>query len=381
MNSGKSVLRSFERTLKLFLSSFLRLLLGSNTLSVPLPRDYKSILVIRQHNQLGDMLCVVPLLRALRKAFPSTHIALIASPVNAEIMLHNRYIDELIVYDKRAYLERHRIRVSRLLEFIRSLRQRRFELAVVPSTVSTSFTSDLLAYISGAPTRIGAGSINGVQNHSSFFFNVPVDLDWRDTPHRHQTLRNFDVAHPLGIYPDDCTIEMTLIRDELDGGKSFIMKTQDRGPLVVALHPGAGKPPNRWPAPSFTEVANRLAEGFGAHLLVTSGPMDDDPVGVMVKGLRPPFQLIKNQPIRKVASILSHVDLLISNDTGIMHVGAAVGIPVLSIFGPTDAQQWAPLGKRDRCLIAEDGNIATVTVEDVLRNAQEMLLEFAGRVS
>ena len=381
MNSGNPVLRSLERTLKRFLSRFLRLLLGSRPLTSPLGSDFQSILLIRQHNQLGDMLCVVPLLRELRKKFPAACIALMASPVNYDVMLHNRYIDELILFDKRAYLGRLTIRLGLLIRFVRSLRQKRYDLAIVPATVSLSFTSDLLAFLSGARTRIGPGSIGGSSNPSAFFLNAPVILDWRSEPHRHQTRRNSDVAQQLGISPTDCSLEITLLEPEKNDGNLFIHSIQTPNTLTIGFHPGAGKVPNRWPPERFAEVANRLAEEFHAALLVTAGPMDDGPVEHMVGGLSHPYHVLKNQPIRRVASILSRVQLLISNDTGIMHVGAAVNVPVLSLFGPTDAGQWAPLGKRHRCLMAEDGEIASITVEAVLRNAREMLLEFAGQVA
>ncbi len=374
-------MRSLERFLKRSLTALLGLVLGSKTNFAPDQRDYGNILVIRQHNQLGDMLCVVPLLRALKKKYAAARISLMASPVNADVMMHNRYIDEVILYDKRAFLGQRGPRIAQLWRFIRSLRKRQFDLAIVPATVSTSFTSDLLAFLSGAPVRIGAGSINGTPNPSAFFFNVPVDLDWRATPHRHQTLRNCDIGLPLDVETSDCAIELTLQKDELDRAKEFILKKKDAKSLIIALHPGAGKLPNRWPASRFSSVANKLTAEFDAILIVTSGPMDDEPVGLMIQNLRHTYELLRNQPIRRVASILSMASLLISNDTGIMHVGASVGTRVLSLFGPTDAGQWAPLGTRNRCLAAEGGNIESISEEDVLRNAREMLLEFAQGVS
>ncbi|RPH35250.1 hypothetical protein EHM92_06495, partial [bacterium] len=84
-----------------------------------------------------------------------------ASPVNVDVMRNNRYLDEVILYDKREFLDHGRLRPVSLLRFIRELRARRFTIAIVPATVSMSFTSDLLAYASGAHCRIGAGSLNG----------------------------------------------------------------------------------------------------------------------------------------------------------------------------------------------------------------------------
>jgi ADP-heptose:LPS heptosyltransferase len=89
--------------------------------------------------------------------------------------------------------------------------------------------------------------------------------------------------------------------------------------------------------------------------------------------LRVPYKLLRNQYIRSIASIIQNADLLISNDTGIMHVGAAVETPVLSLFGPTDPEQWAPTGVRNRSLRGEGGDISMIPTQAVLDAAREML--------
>ncbi len=101
--------------------------------------------------------------------------------------------------------------------------------------------------------------------------------------------------------------------------------------------------------------------------------MDEEPKQLMISSLDCTYQLIENEGIRAVASCLAEMDLLISNDTGIMHVGAAVGTPVLSLFGPTDATQWAPKGDRNRYLAAPHGVMDEIAEEDVVRTADEML--------
>lgn len=366
-------LKPLERLLKKGVAILLRRLPLS-----PLPpnADLKSsrrILIIRQHNQLGDMLCIVPLLRSVRSAFPDATIALLASPANLDVMLHNRFVDHVIAFDKRDFLSKWGVRPGNTLTFIRGLRSHKFDAAIVPSTVSVSFTSDLLAYASGARFRIGARSLEGRENPSASLFNLPRDLDWRQDPHRHQTLRNYDIVSGLLSEPGDLLHEMTLLPDELKWGKSFVAaEKRGRRPIIV-FHPGAGKSRNRWPAERFADVANRLAREYGSMTLITSGPMDDEATQVMERGLDASYKILKNQYIRSVASVLRYVDLLITNDTGIMHVGGAVGTPVLSLFGPTDPQQWAPLGTGNRYILGRSGDIRSITVEDVLHLAREML--------
>lgn len=335
-------------------------------------RAFKKILVIRQHDQLGDMLCAVPLLRSLRHRYPGARIALMTSPVNHEAMLHNPYVDRVINYDKTELVSRFFLRPARVLKLIRELRKEKFELTIVPSTVSTSATSDLLAYLSGAPYRMGAEQIDGIENPSAAFFNCPVSLSWKEDPHRHQALRNLDIARSLDLSLGDLSSEIGLTGQEVGEAKWFLSRVGMTGSFI-AYHPGAGKPPNRWPAERFAGVANALTNEFKLGVLITYGPMDSEPVRIMESRLAGSYVVVERKSIREVAAILSLACLAISNDTGIMHVAAAARTPVLSLFGSTDPEQWAPIGRGNRYIQGRGGDIGNITVDDVLVVARTML--------
>ncbi len=369
------MIRSFERPWKRALAAVLRILLRQTP--PPIPPSFGRILIIRQHNQLGDMLCVVPLLRALAERYPACRLTLLTSPVNHDIMLHHRYLDEVIKFDKARFFRRGIFHLFRLAGYIRALRRRGFEAVIVPSTVSSSFTSDLLGYLSGAPVRIGAESIDGKTNPSSFFFTHPAVLDWRREPHRHQTLRNLDIAQCLGLAATNLSISMTLLDEEEREGRRYVSEAKGGRRKAIALHPGAGKMPNRWPLDRFVDVAKALSDEFDAEVFVTVGPMDEDLVESLCTLLEGRVQLIQNQAVRRVASILSKMDLVISNDTGIMHVAAAVGAPVLALFGPTDPGQWAPIGSRIRYIQGKEGIIESISRGEVLEAARTLLVSTA----
>ena len=339
----------------------------------------RSILVVRQHNQLGDMLCVVPLLRALRAGFPDSRLVLLTSPVNHAVMLHHRLLDEVVNYDKREFLAGGRIKAKTLRAFVRMLREFKFDLAIVPATVSMSFTSDLLGYLSGARWRIGPGGLDGKENPGAFLYTHPVQLGWQETPDRHQTLRNMDICTDLSLSTPDLELELTLLPEESEAGQREVEMFGSGARPVVAFHPGAGKVPNRWPAGSFARVITDLYKNSGCTIVVIKGPMDEEPVNDLVNRLDVPYYLIENRAIREVASVLNSVDLLVSNDTGIMHVGAATGTAVLSLFGPTNPCQWAPPGPKNRYLRDDSGVIGDITVEAVLETVRQMLREHRAK--
>jgi ADP-heptose:LPS heptosyltransferase len=163
--------------------------------------------------------------------------------------------------------------------------------------------------------------------------------------------------------------------EEREAGIAEVAAVRSGARHVIAFHPGAGKIPNRWPVPAFCEAIETLVNSHAVRIIVVKGPMDNEPVQALLSSLRVSVHLVGNRSIRGVASILSAVDLLVSNDTGVMHVGAASGVPVLSLFGPTEPAQWAPPGTKNRYLREASGNIAEINVGTVLDGIREMLPE------
>jgi heptosyltransferase II len=371
-----SFLEALERALKRLIANVLRAVVSRRAHALPDIRAFKNVLVVRQHNQLGDMLCVVPLLRALRQTLPESRISLLASPVNAEIMMGNKYLDALVVFDKKDFVGRGLFHLTKLFSFLRRLRAERYDLVLCPATVSTSFTSDFLSFSTGSPLRVGASSLNGSENPSAFLYTHAVPLDWSGSPERHQTLRNLDLLSNWSVTTSDLSLVATLNDNEMAAANTFLSSKLTPDTRVVSIHCGAGKLPNRWPAERFAEVARRLCKEQSVLYVVVEGPMDKEPVGRLLRAMEGiDVLLVKGKPIRMVACILAHSHLLMTNDTGIMHVGAAVGVPVLSIFGPTDPRQWAPIGEKHRYIKGEEGDITTVATENVLRMAIDMLRE------
>jgi ADP-heptose:LPS heptosyltransferase len=361
--------RRLEKYLKHALSALLGLFLPRGRVTeVPLD-SIRNILVIRQHNELGDMLCAVPPLRALRQRFPGAFIGLVASPVNYEVMLHHPFVDEVILYDKLRFFRAP----TRIFAFLRKLKERQYDLAIVPSTVSMSFTSDAMAYLCGARYRIGAGSLNGIENIASHFFNLPVAAGWTSDTPIHQTERNLDFVRCIGIDTDDLSVVIQLTDEERKTAESFLRPHLGGGQIAIGFHPGAGKPRNRWPAERFAHLANRLASEAGALIVITAGPMDDDPVGRMTKILGSSYVLVKDKSIREVAAIIDRLSLYVTNDTGVMHVAGATSTRVLSLFGPSDPYQWAPKSQRHRFLLSQNREMNSMTEEEAYAAAIEML--------
>jgi len=215
--------------------------------------------------------------------------------------------------------------------------------------------------------------LNGKHNLTAYFYNVRAELDWRRDPTRHQTQRNLDIASMLVLDPVSLELEIGLSDDEVQRGQEIIAKKKGGREIVVGFHPGAAKIPNRWDALRFAEIANRCAEIYGAFIVITAGPDDDAPLREMTLNMPNASLVMHNEPIRDVAAVIRNCDAYVTNDTGMMHVSAGVGTPTLSLFGPTDPLQWAPLGDAHRFILGRAGSVENIPVEKVWQVLTEML--------
>jgi ADP-heptose:LPS heptosyltransferase len=331
----------------------------------------KKILVIRQHNELGDMLCATPLLRAFKNYFPESSIDVISKPLNTDVVFNNPFINRVIEYDNLKYSKS----LVNYLGFIRNLRAEKYDLAIVPCTVSVSVTSDLIAYLSKSKIRIGPSKIDGQKNMSGFLYNFPVELDWRKETLKHQTLRNIDILNKIGIFTDNLDLILNLTTDERDYGKKYFNNTHNVDKIAIGIHPGAGKKKNQWNAENFESVINKFMEEIEPDIYITCGPKDQDSVDYLSSVFGNKVNIIKEDSVRNVASIISNFNLFITNDTGIMHIAATTKCPVLSLFGPTDPLQWAPQRKIDKYLLGKNGDINAVPADKVFYTAMKMLVE------
>ncbi|MBV6477982.1 MAG: hypothetical protein HGGPFJEG_00728 [Ignavibacteria bacterium] len=337
------------------------------------PSIVKNILIVRQHNQLGDMLCSVPLFASVRKRYPKAHITLVASPVNYEILFSdiNPYIDKVITYRKAP--------LNKLREFYAELRTHEYQIGIVPSTVSISRTSHIINYFSGAKIRVGVRSIDGKVNVMEHLLNVKSDFNW-DSKKLHQTERNLDVGRQIECDLSDEEKRKLMIHlsaDEMEFAENYFAENfYDKSRLVIGFHPGAGKTANRWKIENFRDLINLVYQKTGCYVLITSGMIDKEITDELKKSLEQkniPVKILENTPIRKVGAVLKLSDLYITNDTGTMHVAGGVSSNIISLFGPTHGYEWAPSGKNKIHIQSETNDINDISVKSVFDKSMDLL--------
>jgi len=328
----------------------------------------KRILVVRQHNQFGDLLASVPLFRAIKETFPDSHLSVIVSPQNYMAITKNEFIDEYFVFDKTRLA--NPFYFARLIKFLR----RKYDLAIVPVTVSISYTSSLLCRLSASKIRIGPASLNGASNDFAYLFDRRVHLNWRRHPDSHVSDFGLEIVRPFGINSDDFTSHISFGEEEIKEAKKFL---EEHGlasvPVKIGVHPGAGKPKNRWALEKFLKLIEKLKNEYEAEFIVTGSRADIHEINYLKEHSAIPLHFFLDRPIPTLAALISELDLFITNDTGVMHVAGTTETPQISIFGPTNPFNWAPLGA-SKYFVRKSELINDVSVDDVMSLA-EILLE------
>lgn len=165
----------------------------------------------------------------------------------------------------------------------------------------------------------------------------------------------------MAIYPDGATHpEMRLREEHLANGRARMVGFGQR---VLALHPGSGGRQKRWPLRRFMEVARLLKSGYGVTPVFFFGESDDD-LWEEFSASHDGFGSIRNEPLVNVAECLSACAGYIGNDSGVSHIAAALGVPTVAVFGPTDPAVWGPRGRKVE-IVREGEHVEDVSVERV----------------
>ena len=282
------------------------------------------ILLIRL-SSLGDIVLTTPAIRAVRAHFPDAYIAMLVAKQSAEILRENPHLDEIITFDRLAKNKD----TGEMLRIIRHLRERKFTLTI---DLQRKFRTEMLMYFSGAAERVGKGRFCTVRVH--------------EQGNKHATAHYFDMLHAAGIPAEDQRLELFLSESErLDAAQRFDTAGVADGGLKVGLFPGAGWKLREWMPERFAAIGDRLVEHFNANVLIFGGQSEAELVQTVANLMNAraiPFA--GDLQIRQLAACIEKCDLFLTNDTGPMHIAAAVGTPTVSLFGPGNHIRFQPLG-------------------------------------
>ena len=304
------------------------------------------ILVLRRDN-IGDLVCTTPLIAALRATLPGAWLGALVTTYNAEVLAGNDALDEVFVYEKLKH------RTGSLLSTLRSrlgqqlrLRERKIDCVVVPAPTPQALKQArslkpgrVLAAASAVPSR------------------------------QHEVERTFDVGRALGLEGKPGPLQL-----RPDPQRRVELEQQLGAGPFVALHISARRPAQRWPLERYAALAARLAQEARVLLLWAPGaadnprhPGDDQAVADVLRAANHPEVIpVATPDLKTLIASLSLAGRVVCPDGGAMHLAAALGKPVVALFGDSPVERWRPWGVPHRVLRPESHNLADLPLGAVL---------------
>ncbi|OGW67812.1 MAG: lipopolysaccharide heptosyltransferase II [Nitrospirae bacterium RIFCSPLOWO2_02_FULL_62_14] len=297
--------------------------------------DHRRILFIKP-SSLGDIVHALPTLAALRRRFPQAHIAWLVKRQWAGLLERVEGLDRVWAVGPG---------IAGWLSEIPRLHAERFDLAV---DLQGLFRSACLARLAGCPERVGFA--NGREG-SPWFYTHQVAVP---TPEMHAVDRYLLAAEALGAArPETPQFQFKMAPADREQVSAVLSQAGVRdGSPWVAMNVSARWPTKRWPEEYFAAVAGRLHQEGAGPVVLIGGP-DDRADAQRVKTLVKTFSIIDVTgltPLGLLPALLQSASVLLTNDSGPMHVAAAVGTPVVALFGPTSPVRTGPYGKGHRVL-------------------------------
>lgn len=290
---------------------------------------------------IGDFIFTLPALAALRRRWPSARIELIGYPHIAQLAVAGQLVDRVISIDKSD--------VARLFSMS----------ATIPHEQAAFFRSfDLIItylfdpygtvkenMLNAGARQVIYGSPKVTSRHAVDHFMMPLE--------------------ELAIYSE---------KDEHPVLKLAKTDKIERKPLV-AIHPGSGSPRKNWPLQNYVTLADMITSRLNMKPVFTSGEADSE-IKESLCRMKSGVELVENRPLVDLAHFLASCSGFAGNDTGITHLSAALGIPVVALFGPTDPRTWGPRGPNVRIIQSAEPtteSLAEITVDKVFKALEEQV--------
>lgn len=302
-------------------------------------------ILIVQLADIGDLVLATPALAALRDARPEAHISLLTSTHAAPVIEGTGLVNEIICFDKKPVNSSTAIFSPGNLRRILALRKNRYDTLIFLhhfTLKSGALKFALIAFASDARRRIG------LQNGNGWFLTESIpDEGWG---HRHQAQYWLDLVSVVGAQP---SARPLLINRSAD--MPLLPNTAPDTPRI-ALHTGSGgySRARRWDAGKFAAVADALHAEYGAQIILTGTPQDDT-ARVSAAMTAPHIDLTGKTSLAQLSAVLATCNLFIGADSGVMHLAAASGTPVIAIFGPSNHRAWGPWTPGGKSIVIRSG--------------------------
>lgn len=296
----------------------------------PWPQHPQKILV-RSTNWIGDAVMTTPAVRTIRENFPESEITMLVHPWVSDVFRFSPRVDRLIFYEKKG---RHR-GVKGFLQLAGELRQEQFDCAIL---LQNAFEAALLTLLAGIPVR-GGYTTDG---RGLLLTNCVDKINELNKKHEVNYYQRIMLGLGFRLAPNE--LELYIPGDQIDHAKQRIAECTGNKAgrsKVIGFNPGAAfGPAKRWPAEKFADLATMLIRQVDATILLFGSAADQETAATIRKLAGPAASRIVDltgaTTLIEAMALIGECDVFVTNDSGLMHVAAALHTPLVAIFGSTD---------------------------------------------
>ncbi|MEW6008946.1 MAG: glycosyltransferase family 9 protein [Candidatus Omnitrophota bacterium] len=319
---------------------------------------YRNILVIRT-DRFGEFILTLPAIHALKDKFSSASITLLANPYSAQVVDTSPDIDKVIEYDEEKFKN-----FFQIFRFARRLKLERFDLSII---FNPRKEFNLLTFLAGIPLRLG------YERKWGFLLNKHIK-DLKFQGQKHEVEYNFDLIKAIGIEKSDSVFNIS--SDESDQETVDKILSEHSFMSFCALHPWTSNIAKQWPIEHFLELAKRLIYEFGQNIVLIGGSGESGQAELFIEKLESKIlNLTGKLSLRECVALLKKASFLVSNDSGPVHIAAAVNTPVIALFragiAGVCARRWGPYGQGH--IVIERERISDIAVGEVLEAVKKIL--------
>jgi len=297
----------------------------------------RDAVLIRGVNWIGDAVMTIPALRTLRRSLLESQLSLLVKPWVSPLFEKDPAVDEIILYAKGFDGIAGRVKLAE------QLRKHHFHMAIL---LQNAFDAALLAFLSGVPKRIGYS-----RDGRRMLLTDPIAFD-AYAKGLHHIDYYLNLVKKAGFHPESEMPWIFLNLEERLHARDILAALQRP---IVAINPGATYGSSkRWHPERFAEVAEQIIDELGGSVLLLGGPKETSIAKEILQSidvsLVTPHSLLDRvgkTSLRELIAIIAEADLMVTNDSGPMHIGYAVGNPLVAIFGSTSPEHTGPVGRSD----------------------------------
>lgn len=286
--------------------------------------------LILKPGAIGDLLQLTPVVRQIKKTYPSSKISIVVSNLATKsLFINNPNIDKIYIYDKK---EEHR-KFSDFLKLCKEIKKDKYD--VILNFQRSNLKLWLLTLIVN-PSKVCV---------------------YHKDESKHAVINHLEILKPLNISVDydDLALELFIDEESEIFAENFIKENNLSDKILIALNPGASHKVNRWPVKYFAEVAQIIESKLNAKCIIIGGKEDTELAEEIVKLTSSKLINITGKVnLLQLGAILKRCKVLVTGDTGPMHISTAVGTKVVALFGPADPKRTGPVGQGHIVLQAKE---------------------------